>query len=208
MTVSSTSDHKEKHTREKKTAQLVNARSRLQFGVNDFQIALTAHVLWVLECNSRQSTGASRGHSTVRPHQHGVRRRWSRMHHLPSSRGSSSLGALGVSAPRDLCDRWCLDLQVFSLTFFSHALFQVNTCLFCFLDGLTRFSVALTPRLFLFQQVLCARTVIGLDRVLCHAGRMSLFTFALLCNSVSVSSGRCWYVPFRCLRRWRPYSFL
>jgi len=47
MTVSSTSDHKEKHTREKKTAQLVNARSRLQFGVGEFQ------ELWELVASGR-----------------------------------------------------------------------------------------------------------------------------------------------------------
>ena len=49
MTVSSTSDHKEKHTRGKNTAQLVNARSRLQFGVGDFQ------ELWELVASGRHS---------------------------------------------------------------------------------------------------------------------------------------------------------
>ena len=38
MTVNSTLDHKERNTRVKrKTAQLVNAKSRLQFGAGDFQ---------------------------------------------------------------------------------------------------------------------------------------------------------------------------
>ena len=46
--MSGTSDHKEKYTREKETAQLVNARSRLQFGVGDFQ------KLWELVATSRK----------------------------------------------------------------------------------------------------------------------------------------------------------
>ena len=47
MTMSSTSDHKEEHEREKKTEQLVNTRSRLQFGVGDFQ------ELWELVASGR-----------------------------------------------------------------------------------------------------------------------------------------------------------
>ena len=56
MTVISTSDHKEKHTREKEIAQLVNASSRLQFGVGDFQ------ELWELVASGRhlQSNRLSR----------------------------------------------------------------------------------------------------------------------------------------------------
>ena len=47
MTVSSTSDHKEKHTREKKTAQLAKGSSRLQLGEGDFQ------ELWELVASGR-----------------------------------------------------------------------------------------------------------------------------------------------------------